>query len=207
MEQLLKQLEGRHPAYSMPFEELLAGLNVEIEAGNISKQTDGQSLEIFCYTPQCTYDKNWNIFSLISRGLILDIVEKKVVVAPFPKFFNYSEVFYMPKEPFEVTEKMDGCCHEDTILETEDGQKTIKEICEILYKGKVLSWDIFNNCFIWDKVINHFINDNNTEWYEIEIESGEKIILTGNHLVWIPELMCYRRVDEMNGDEKILLKK
>jgi RNA ligase len=108
VEELFKKFEGRHPAYEMPFHELLTGLTLEVEAGNVSKQTDGNGLEIYCYTPQCTYDKNWNIFSLMARGLILDVVNEKIVATPFPKFFNYSEVLYMPQESFEVTEKMDG---------------------------------------------------------------------------------------------------
>ena len=108
MEELFKKFEGRHPAYGMPFHELLTGLTLEVEAGNVSKQTDGNGLEIYCYTPQCTYEKNWNIFSLMARGLILDVVNEKIVATPFPKFFNYSEVLYMPQESFEVTEKMDG---------------------------------------------------------------------------------------------------
>jgi len=108
VEELFKKFNGRHPAYEMTFQELFTGLNQEVEAGNISKQTDGNGLEIYCYTPQCTYDKNWNIFSLMARGLILDVVNEKIIFTPPCKFFNYGEVFYLPQESFEVTTKMDG---------------------------------------------------------------------------------------------------
>lgn len=43
------------------------------------------------------------------------------------------------------------------------------------------------------------------EWYEIELEDGRKITITGNNPVWIPELNAYRRVDELNGDEFLLI--
>ena len=34
---------------------------------------------------------------------------------------------------------------------------------------------------------------------------GTKLTITGNNPVWCPELNCYRRVDELNGDEKLLV--
>ena len=41
-----------------------------------------------------------------------------------------------------ITEKVHGCCDENTILITEDGEKTIKEICDTKYKGMILSFDV-----------------------------------------------------------------
>ena len=108
--ELLQSLEGRHPAFTMPFSELLAGLTKEVELGNVSMRKSDDGLQIYCYTMQCTIEKNWNIFSLIARGLILDVENEEVVFSPFPKFFNYSEVLYLPDEPFVVTEKLDGSC-------------------------------------------------------------------------------------------------
>ena len=106
--ELLQSLEGRHPAFEMPFHELLTGLTLEVEAGNVSMRESDDGLQIYCYTMQCTVEKSWNVFSLISRGLILDIENEVVVATPFPKFFNYGEALYVPDEPFVTTEKMDG---------------------------------------------------------------------------------------------------
>ena len=47
-------------------------------------------------------------------------------------------------------------------------------------------------------------NEVKYNWFEIELENGTKIKLTGNHKVYLPELKCYRRVDELKGDENIL---
>ena len=49
------------------------------------------------------------LFSLISRGLILDPVQRLVIATPFPKFFNFNEGgVALPDEPFTVSEKLDG---------------------------------------------------------------------------------------------------
>lgn len=109
-------------------------------------------------------------------------------------------------ELFYVTEKVDGCLDESCILETEDGNKTIKEICDTKYNGKIKSYDIDTNEAIWDVIIDYSIKENDNNWYELELETGEKIKLTGNHRVWLPELQCYRKVDELVGNEIFLLK-
>ena len=45
----------------------------------------------------------------MSRGLILDEEDRRVVATPFPKFFNAGEARWtIPDLPFEVSEKVDG---------------------------------------------------------------------------------------------------
>jgi RNA ligase len=67
------------------------------------------NLFIYNYTQLAQYESFWNEYTLICRGLILD-GEGNVVARPFPKFFNWEEhqPDTIPKEPFEVYEKMDG---------------------------------------------------------------------------------------------------
>jgi len=97
-----------HPALTLPFDDLYKGLQEEVEAGYINVQTK-DDLELFNYSATATYDKHWNIFTLVARGLILCPSQKKVVAAPFPKFFNYGEVEEdLPDLGFSTTLKMDG---------------------------------------------------------------------------------------------------
>jgi RNA ligase len=106
----LKSCLGQHPAARIPFDELYAGLQAEVALGHIVIQKDG-NLELFNYTRKCTIDGDWNIFSLIARGLILDVVNKRVICYCLPKFFNLGEVCYLPEnETFRATGKMDGSC-------------------------------------------------------------------------------------------------
>ncbi len=66
-------------------------------------------LAIFNYSRTCQYDRLWDDVTLNCRGLILD-TKGNVVAKPFPKFFNMEELSdsEIPKESFEVFEKMDG---------------------------------------------------------------------------------------------------
>jgi len=98
--------------------------------------------------------------------------------------------------------KLDGCLSESWIVEFEDGSKvTIKEVVDKSLSGKIKSFNTisgkieFNEILGWAKDGDD-IEINNYEWFEIELENG-KILppLTGNHLVYLPKLKCYRRVD------------
>jgi len=85
-------------------------LNDYIEKGLIIKQVHPTlPLSIYNYSRTCQYDRLWDDVTLNCRGLILD-TKGNVVAKPFPKFFNMEELSdsEIPKESFEVFEKMDG---------------------------------------------------------------------------------------------------
>ena len=97
-----------HPARTMEFDTLYSGLMDRVEKGLITVQK-WRDLEMFTYSRDCTFDKAWDVFTLMARGLILCPSKKVVVATPFVKFFNHNEFFIeLPNEPFSVTEKMDG---------------------------------------------------------------------------------------------------
>ena len=141
------------------------------------------------------------------RGLILEKGTWNVLSLAFRKFFNSDEgnAHKIDWNTAHVLEKLDGCCHEDTILITEDGEMTIHEICETKYSGKVLSFDLETNKPVYDEILDYSIKKNINNWFEIELEHGTTIKLTANHKVWLPNLECYRRVDELTEDDEFLL--
>jgi len=104
----------QHPARTTPFEELKEGLFAEIEKDNInvSYHREFPNLAIFKYSLNCVFERNWNKFTLMARGLILDLEAEVVVATPFVKFFNYGEIesgsFSVIEQLFTVTEKVDG---------------------------------------------------------------------------------------------------
>jgi len=110
-----------------------------------------------------------------------------------------------------VSRKLDGCLHKDSIIEFEDGTKlTIKEVVNNRVSGKIKSYNTNSNKIEFKTIKDWMVNlddihGDNSEWFEIELEDGKKIKLTGNHRVWLPELRCWRRTDELNGDEKLLI--
>lgn len=105
-----------------------------------------------------------------------------------------------------ISAKNDGCLDANTILETEDGKKTIKDICESGYSGRVASFDVENGEECFRKITNHFVQSECEDWYEIEMEHGTKIKLTGNHRVWMPELNCYRKAEDLKENDVFLIK-
>lgn len=137
----------------------------------------------------------------------------ELISAGFKKFFNYTEAPHLVPDPTdadiaqgEFLEKLDGCCDENTIIHTEDGDKTIKEICDIQYQGKILAFDHKTGKEVWVKVQAFSVQENNDDWYELELADGKTIRLTGNHRVWLPKLNCYRMVKDLEGNEEVLLK-
>ena len=69
-------------------------------------------LSIYNYSQKTQSDGHWDEVTLSCRGLIVDSSTGKVIIKPFPKFFNYEEVeAEVPWETSEyvyVQEKMDG---------------------------------------------------------------------------------------------------
>lgn len=69
-------------------------------------------LEICNYTPKTQYDKLWDAYTIMCRGLILDS-EHNILSKPFSKFFNLNEIpettiTNLPAEVPSITEKLDG---------------------------------------------------------------------------------------------------
>jgi len=96
-----------HPAYKYTFDELYQNL-LEEEKNEFVKSNTSGNLVQFTYTEEATFQKHWNDFTMSARGIILDIVNKKIVACPFSKFFNYGENnLLLPSEKFIVSEKLD----------------------------------------------------------------------------------------------------
>ena len=104
-------------------------------------------------------------------------------------------------------EKVHGCLNENTLVLTEnDGTKTIKEICDSEYKGKILSYDVEKSEKVFKKVTNHMITDETEDWYEIELDNGTTITATSNHKFWLPTLKCWRELKDLSINDILLIK-
>ena len=91
---LIKESSTIHPARDMNFKDLKNGLFNEVTNDNInvSYHPEFADLAIFKYSLNCVFERNWNKFTMMSRGLILDLKEEMVVATPFVKFWNYNEI-------------------------------------------------------------------------------------------------------------------
>lgn len=118
-----------------------------------------------------------------------------------------TEILY--KRPMIISEKLDGenCLDENTLIETEfDGTKTIRWLCENKYTGRVLTYNVDLECEEFQRILNWAIYDICDEWFELELEDGKIIILTGDHRVWLNDLKCYRKVKYLKPGDDFLLK-
>lgn len=164
---------------------------------------------------------------LFNDESVQKILKAGNVLGDFVDIVKYPRTFHLPWSPgvtrddrimpdytiFEgqhvmICEKRDGenCLSEETIVITEIGLKTIKWICETKYNGKILTYNIKTGEKEFQKIFNWKILENNDDWYEIVLENEDKIILTSNHYVWLPELRCYRMVKDLKVGDDFLLK-
>lgn len=104
-----------------------------------------------------------------------------------------------------VTQKLHGCVSYDTLIDTDHGQKTIKDIVENRLLVKVKSMDVKSNEILYSEIGEYFYKKDDGDWYEIELENGQTIKITGNNPVWLPDLGCYRKVEELTGEENLLV--
>jgi len=103
------------------------------------------------------------------------------------------------------SEKLEGCLDEETIINTDIGNVTIKDICEKKLELNVKSYNIVKNEICYKKIKNHSITKRGKKkWFKLTLSDGTIIKLTGNHMVWLPELNCYRRTDELTTKDFIL---
>jgi intein/homing endonuclease len=92
------------------------------------------------------------------------------------------------------------------VIKTTCGDVQIKDICKNPNKYKILTFNHQTNQIETSKVEAFEIKPNINNWYELELENGIKLKVTGNHKIWCENLQCYRRVDQLDGTEDLIYK-
>lgn len=96
-----------------------------------------------------------------------------------------------------------GCLHYDTEIDTlEYGGLPIGKIVEKDLRCHVKSWD--GTEIVYEKILGTRELEANDDWYEIELENGAFLKVTGNHLVFVENLNCWRRVDELDLSNELM---
>lgn len=157
----------------------------------------------------CVIDKDLKTRAgdkIINKAIEDHIPEFSVALADKyePKLVDWKDGWY-------VSRKIDGCVDYDTIVEFEDGTKmSIGHVVNNQISGKIKSYNHKTKRVEFKPILNHMKNlydiseTQSTQWYRITLENGSFLNITGNDTVYLPKLKCYRRVDELNGDEEIL---
>jgi len=106
--------------------------------------------------------------------------------------------------------KLDGCVSGDTVIVTDKGKMSAKEIFNSKKQLKILSYNEKSGKLEFKKILNKMkdgtdIKVKSHQWYELERDNGLKLKATGNHLVYLPDIKCYRRVDDLKENDKFLI--
>ncbi len=109
---------------------------------------------------------------------------------------------FKPEDVVTVSNKIHGCVERNTIVETaEYGKLEIGKIVDEKINCNIKAYDTILKEDVFVPIDDFYLLKNDGEWYEIELEDGRKITITGNNPVWLPVLNSYRRVDELIGNE------
>lgn len=131
-------------------------------------------------------------------------------VALAHKYNDFKQKVDFAKDTWFASRKLDGCLGGETIVEFEGSLKLkLAEVVDKKIDKRIKCYNErthkveYKRILSWSKNVDD-VNEDHYQWYEIELENGITIKLTGNHRVYLPELKCYRRVDELDGTEKLL---
>lgn len=110
-----------------------------------------------------------------------------------------------PEDYIAISDKMHGCLEANTILATKEyGDVTIKKIVDEKLRVSVKSFDFKKQKIVWSEIQGFYNHGETNDWYEIELENGQKIQITGNHPVFIPSLNCYRQTKDLKEEDEVL---
>lgn len=117
---------------------------------------------------------------------------------------EFSDWFKRHPGPKVMEQKMDGCVSKDTIVETENGEKTIEEVV----KGKdsfVLSYNEETNKKEFKPIERKMHSYTGKKWYKITLDNGKVLKITENDYLRIKE-GSYRQVSDLKIGDEILIK-
>jgi len=105
-----------------------------------------------------------------------------------------------------ISHKLDGCVSGDTKIETlELGTIEIKDIVSKKMGVHVKSLNHETGEIEYNEVTSWSEIPSNDDWYEIETEDGERLVITGNHQVFLPEINAYRETSLLKVSDILLL--
>lgn len=89
----------------------LVEMEKRVELGAVRRSVGIDGLTVWCYSEKCQYEKLWDEYTKIARGIVTD-ANGNVISRPFPKFFNLGEVdeksLPWKSADIEICEKLDG---------------------------------------------------------------------------------------------------
>lgn len=150
------------------------------------------------YVDTVTYDDHTEGFAKASHDLITGTLAKCKDEKEFEDWFKKHPGVYM------MEQKMDGCVSKDTIVETENGEKTIEEVV----KGddtQVLSYNEETGKKEFKLIERKMHSFTGKKWFKIKLENDMELKITENDFLRIKN-GSYRQVSDLEVGDEILIK-
>lgn len=112
---------------------------------------------------------------------------------------------FKPDDSICVSVKVHGCVDAETLINTNLGQFTIKYIVDNKLDCLIEAYDIYTQQKVFVPIDQYYHIPNDGDWYELELENGVKLIITGNNPVFLPDHNCYRKVWDIKPGDSVLL--
>lgn len=164
---------------------------------NVGLITQGEG-DFYEYVEKSGHKPNWKTQCIYSGERGNDVLSGDVV------FGTYQSLSKKPIEFFESVDAIicDECLHPDTLITMSDGSN--KKISEINIGDKVYTINEDTSEISIKEVEYVYKNlSKGNQMYELEMEDGSILKITGNHKVLI-EGNIWKRVDELTGEENII---
>lgn len=98
------------------------------------------------------------------------------------------------------------CLSGNTLVETENGLITIKDLVDTKSTQKVLSYNHDTNQFEYKSIIGWSVMTRRDNWVKITLKSGKVLICTTNHKIWCNDISAYRDASTIEVGQKFITK-
>ncbi len=98
------------------------------------------------------------------------------------------------------------CLSGDTLIDTEYGKISIKDIVSNKMIVKVYSYNHETKSVELKPVIGWSEMTRKNMWVKIKMKSGKELVCTKNHRIWCEDISAYRQADQIEIGQKIIIK-
>lgn len=117
---------------------------------------------------------------------------------------EFAEWFKKHPGPKVMEQKIDGCVSKDTIVETENGKKTIEEVVKG-FDTQVLSYNEETGKKEFKTIERKMHSFTGKKWYKITLDNEKELKITENDYLRIKN-GCYRMICDLQIGDEILIK-
>lgn len=98
------------------------------------------------------------------------------------------------------------CLSGETLIDTDQGKLTIKEIVSSKMTINVYSYNHETHVIELKPITDWSVMTRKNSWVKIKTKSGRELICTKNHRIWCEDIKAYRQADQIEIGQKLFIK-